>query len=229
MLTTLITTPHFHSRVLTLLSLHLSRLQSRSYNSIGGMSAAQSTMPLVVPPLQAVDTPLTPDETISQLVAISSPWIDLCSPDPLIADVSRQVLSLEIAYAAFCNVRNVVIPGPKLYRGRSQSDGLVQYARAIREVLNSGQYIQIQIWFPMVDHPDLDLHDDMGHLATFAREQYVAEQDDDRPRKVDVFGTWDSWNVIRTVCNYSSRLFVGKTRKNFNTSKDRYPVHAMVP
>jgi protein arginine N-methyltransferase 5 len=144
------------------------------------------------------------------MLATSSPWIDLCSPDPLIADISRQVLSLEIAYAGFCNVRNVAVPGPRLHRAKSRSDGVVQYARAVREVLNSGQYIQIQIWLPMADSPDAYAHDGMGHLAPFAREQYLLEAEDEGPKKVDFFGAWDAWNVIRTVCNYSSRLFVGK-------------------
>jgi protein arginine N-methyltransferase 5 len=27
--------------------------------------------------------------------------------------------------------------------------------------------------------------------------------------EIDLFSTWDSWNTVRSVCNYSMRLFVG--------------------
>src|SRR5438034_11778787 len=110
MVTTPITTPHFHSRVLTLLSSHLSKLQPPTFDRSRTLASSHNTSPLIIPPLSPGDSPLTPDESISHLVAVSSSWIDLCSPDPLIADVSRQVLMLEIAYAAFCGVSFAIIP-----------------------------------------------------------------------------------------------------------------------
>lgn len=214
MLTSPITTPHFHSRVLTLLSSHLSNSEPPSYDASGTLSTSQNNKVLTVPPLSSVDTPLTPHEAISQVVGVTSSWIDLCSPDPLIADISRQVLMLEVAYAAFCGISYLIIPGPKLHHGALHSEGLVYYARAIQEALNVAPYMQIHIWMRMVDNPDLET-DEMGDLAPFAREEYLADADD-RSAKIDLFGTWDAWEVIRTVCKYHTRLFIGEKRLLFS-------------
>ncbi|KAK2766918.1 methyltransferase protein [Arachnomyces sp. PD_36] len=207
LLTTPITTPHFHSRVLTLLSCHLSSIHPVSYDPNRTLGTSPNTNPLIIPPLTPEDSPLTPNEGISQLMAVCSPWIDLCSPDPLIADVSRQILTLEIAYAAFCGVSYVVVPGPRLHYGNLQSEGLMYYARAIQEIINVGPYIQIHIWLRMTDQPEMET-EDMGDLAPFAREEFVRELEYEQYPKVDLFGTWDAWDAIRKMCKYHSRLFV---------------------
>ena len=72
---------------------------------------------MLTPKSSTEDTDLTAGEMTSHLIALVSPWIDLCSPDPLIYNISRQVIHLEIAYAAFCGITNVIVPGPKLHRG----------------------------------------------------------------------------------------------------------------
>ena len=199
MLTTPITTPHFQSRVIAQLSNHLELLRSHSNLS-----------PAIVPELSPVDTPLTPGEVISHLLAVSSPWIDLCSPDPLVYNISRQVLNLEIAYAAFCGIGNIIIPGPKLHHGKLHGEGVTQYAYAIQEALAIGNYIQVQIWLPMIDHLDTDDENVEGSLIPFAREEYVGAEEENKSRKADIFGTWDAWNIIRSVCKHNARLFVGK-------------------
>jgi len=198
MLTTPITTPHFQSRVITQLSNHLEALRSHPNLS-----------PPTLPELSPVDSSLTPGEVISQLLAVASPWIDLCSPDPLVYNISRQVLDLEIAYAAFCGIGNIIIPGPKLHHGKLHGEGVTQYAYAIQEALAIGNYIQIQIWLPMIDH-SADGEDVEGSLTPFAREEYVGAQEESKPNRSDIFGTWDAWNIIRSVCKHNARLFVGK-------------------
>lgn len=162
----------------------------------------------IIPPLTPVDTPLTPGDTISQIIAYSSPWIDLCSPDPLIANVSRQVLNIEIAYASFCGIGNMVIPGPRTYSSASMdSDGLAQYARAIQEALEIGSYIQIAIHIPMYGNEETK--DMIGDLRALATPQELAEPTN-ASKEVDLYETWDAWNLIRGVCRYNSRLSVGK-------------------
>ena len=203
-----ITTHHFHTRVLALLSTCLSQQNSGYSQSPGGHApySQQHAIPKVAP-LQPVDSDLSPDESLSQVIAVSSSWIDLCSPDPLIAGISRQVLLLEIAYAAFCGISYVLIPGPR-WPFRAPSDGgLMQYGRAIQSALESGPYIQIQIWCPLIDHPDND-YEEIGDLAKYAREEFLNEQSE--TRKLDLFGTWDAWNIVRTLCKYHSRLAIGK-------------------
>lgn len=202
MVTSPITTPHFHSRVLTLLSSSLSNHAGED------ITKTKNASPVVISPLNPVDTPLSPGETISQLIGVTSSWVDLGSPDPLIADVSRQVFQLELAYAAFCGVTYALVPGPRI-RGRGVSDsGIAQYARAIMDVLAQGPYMQLYIWFPMIDHSD-EQFEQMGDLAPFARQQFV-EHDEAESKRLDVFGTWEAWDMIRSICKYPSRLCVGK-------------------
>jgi len=210
MLTVSITTPHFHSRVLGLLSSYLGNLQPPKYDAIGTMATSQNTRPLVVPPLSKLDSTLTPNDATSQIVGVISSWIDMCSPDPLIADLSRQVFMLEVAYAAFCGIGYLLVPGPKLHHGGIHSEGVVYYARAIQDALSLGPYIQFHIWLRMVDNPELEV-DIMGDLAPLAREEYLLPEDGVLP-KVDLFGTWDAWDLIRKTCKYHSRLLVGKYR-----------------
>ncbi len=232
MLTSPITTPSFHTRVLTLVSNHNTEL--------GRSPATELPIP-TIPSLSPVDTPLAPSDSISHILAVVSPWIDLCSPDPVIYSISRQVLVLEVAYAAFCGIANIILPSPNLHHGKLHGEGVTQYAYAVREALKIAQYIQLSIMLPMMDDPEQDGDEVEGSLAVEARAEYMGlsnshsqkdsmestrdtmrdiDQNDDgasmRRRKsarFDFFGTWDAWNVIRTLCTYNARLFVGKNRK----------------
>lgn len=226
MLTTPITTPIFRARVLTLVSNYLEELGTHAGKTI--------SIPIpTIPSFSPFDTPLVPSEIVTQLLAVASPWIDLSSPDPVIYNISRQVLELEVAYAAFCGIGNIILPSPKLHHGRLHGEGITQYAYAIQEALNVGQYTQLSVSLSMMDIPEDEEDDDNGSLAALARSRYMGLSEDDyektsmgegeelgdpetssrssrKAAKFDFFGTWDAWNVIRTVCKYSNRLFVGK-------------------
>lgn len=205
MLTSPITSPSFQTRVLSLVSAYWSELDVFESSAD---SHPRSTPPApIIPPLNPADTPLTPGDTVSQLIAYCSPWIDLCSPDPLIANISRQVLNVEIAYASFCGVGNIIIPGPRSYTsGMSTNDGLIQYARAIQEALTIGSYINMAIHIPMCGNDEKEI---TGDLRPFAR-NFKASEASKANRELDSFETWDAWNLIRSVCKYNARLSVGK-------------------
>ena len=144
-----------------------------------------------------------------------------------------------MAYAAFCGIGNIILPCPKLHHGKLSGEGVTQYACAVQDVLNVGHYIQMSVSLPMMDNPEQDSDNVIGSLAERARAQYLGlseggsyknsmdelEEDDlgstfvlprKKPVKVDFFGTWDAWNVIRTVCKYNNRLFVGKNQIEFS-------------
>jgi protein arginine N-methyltransferase 5 len=206
MLTSPITTPSFHTRVLALVTSYLTALDA--FEASADVSTRSTPPAPIIPPLDPVDTPLTPGDTVSQLIAYCSPWIDLCSSDPLIANISRQVLNIEIAYASFCGVGNIIIPGPRSYSsGISSNDGLIQYARAIQEALTIGSYIQVAIHIPMYSNDEKN--EMVGDLRPFSRD-YKSSEESKANREVDLYETWDAWNLIRTVCKYNSRLSVGK-------------------
>ena len=234
MLTSPITSPSFHTRVLAIVSNHMLELERNP--------GIQVPIPIITS-LSPVDTPLTPGDIVSHLVAVVSPWLDLCSPDPVIYGVSRQVLELEVAYAAFCGIGNIILPSPRLHHGKLHGEGVAQYAYAVQEALKIAPYVQLSILLPMMDDTEQFGDDVEGVLASEARAGYTGlldgyglknsmessrgalremDQDDDEasvrrknPATFDFFGTWDAWNVIRTSCTYNPRLFVGKIR---NTS-----------
>ena len=193
MLTTPITTSHFRTRIQELISDHLS--ENHSFPA--------------VPALTDLDTDLAPGEFTAHLLAFTSPWIDVCSPDPLMADISKQILFMEVAYAAFCGIEYVFIEGPVLHHQDVLTQGITQYARAIRECLSIGSHLQISIVLPMCYDPagDSKVYDDLA-----PRDQYLDDAEEQRSEKIDYFGTWDAWNTTRSVCSYNSRLFVGKNQ-----------------
>ena len=193
MLTSPITNDHFHTRVLALLN---------AYSQAAADTTAHQPLPLI-PALENTDTPLGPSDTISQLLVYSSAWIDLSSPDPVIAHLSRQVFHLEIAFAAFCGAVNVVVPGPRLAHGQN---GIAQYARAIKEAMSTGAYVQFHILMH-ADGTAADDRQDVSDLYRFARPEYQH-----KATGVDAWSSWDAWNTIRSVCSYHNRLSLGTNR-----------------
>lgn len=197
MLTFPLTTPHFHSRILSILSAAFSD-SSNVHDGLHRMNAS----PVHVQPLSPADTRLTPDDSISSIIGMVSPWIDPSSPDPIIADVSRQVLQLELAYAAFCGVSYVIVPGPRQSRGAD----VAAYGRAILEGLNQGPYMQLYIW--TATNPEASTKEQVGDLASFARREYIDQQDHE-VTSATAFSCWQSWDSVRAICRYSTRLCLG--------------------
>lgn len=202
MLTAPITTSHFHARVLSLLQEHLNDLSN-------DRNAKNVPMPLISP-LGPEDTALTPEEANSALIGVISPWIDLASPDPLISHASRAVFGLELAYAAFCGINNVMIHGP------IRDDGILQYGRALLEGLGMGPYLQLHVLLPMTGDLEEEGSSSATHLSELARGKYssfpgdeASEQDDELP---ELYGSWQTWEAIRTMCNYHTRLSIGMQR-----------------
>ncbi|KAI1431981.1 protein arginine N-methyltransferase [Xylaria sp. CBS 124048] len=191
--TTPITNSHYHQRIVKLVEESLSQVADK-----------KSRVDPIVSALTPDDTTLYPEPYTSGFVAYASPWIDLCSSNHVIASISRQVLNLEVAYANFCGVRNIIIPGPRqdtIQVGNGQ--GIAQYARAIQEALLIGTRVNLTIHLPMYREPGLE--EKIVQLSVSEE----AKGESQGHKEIDVFSSWDSWHVIRTACNYDSRLSVG--------------------
>ena len=197
-LTTPITTKHFHARVISQLTTHQETLGA-TFDQDADTDEGEPTPS--ISPLTSLDTDLQPGTYNTMLVGVVSPWIDVASPDPIVAHVSRQVLHMELAYAAFCGIVNVVMYGPV------SPSTVTQFSQAVREALGVGPFIHLQILLPMSGELEQD-YGDASHLCELAREQYVDESDDTEDE--DGLSVWDSWNAIRTVCRYSPHLSIGK-------------------
>lgn len=214
LLTAPLTTSRFQSRVLARLEEYVQQWKS---------AVNLDAVPLpTITPLMPEDTDLSPEESNTAFVGIVSPWIDLGSRDPLIASVSRQVFNLEVAYAAFVGVSNVVVHGPM------QGSDTVQYARAIAEGLGLGPYIQLQILMPMTGELDLE-GSDGAHLSELARDQYHpdVEYDEDDEDDLDLYETWETWNTVRSICAYSTKLTVGMFATP-SSSNFSYSIHIFI-
>lgn len=203
MLTTPITNNHFRSRVSNIFN---EKSSTQSLGDLTDIELRGIEIP-ILSPLTHSDTSLLPSNIISQLVGVTSDWIDLGSPDPMVAEISRQVLSLEVQYAAFCGVDHIVIHGPRLYYGDAASADIPRYARCIQEAMELASHASFYLKIPMFDHPDLL---DYNPQSLGTREEYLDVIEQFKPAELDLMARWDSWNLIRSTCKYSNRLFLGK-------------------
>lgn len=201
--TTSVTNSHFRNRVFQLTSDYLSKVPENAED--GESSASIPMAEPIVSPLTAADTTLSPSPAVSTYTAYISPWIDLCSLNPVITGISRQVLNMEVDYASFCGIRTVILPAPS--RDASQAGGnqaLAQYARAVLEALSIGSYMSFSIHMPMCQElvPENE-PPTLFHLHPHPRIKRK------RRDMANIFSTWDTWNQIRSFCRYHARLFVG--------------------
>jgi protein arginine N-methyltransferase 5 len=202
-MTTQLTTESFKLRVKKLVE-DFSKAKKGKYPGV--------TPPAVAPEVTCLlpeDTEITPFNISPSLIVTTSSWIDLCSPDPVIADVSAQVLRTELAYASFVGLTTVIIKGPTFRNGVSSSAGTAQFANVLLDTLKLASYLHIYIWLPMtglsVVDPD-DSDDDVLQSVSISS----LSIDDQPVYRGDDFDSWDVWNVIRTTCEYSARLGVGE-------------------
>lgn len=191
-----ITNRHFHDRVLALHQKYLEDVESRDLTDA---ERANPSFPgPTISTLTDDDTALFPGRYITSVMAYASPWIDLYSDNALVANLSRQVLNLEVAYASFCGVRSIIIPGP---RADASEKHVAQYARAIREALDVANRISLIIHMPMYREPGLE--EDIETLS--GPEAYPKAVSDE---EIDIYSSWDTWHTIRSACDYNSRLSV---------------------
>ena len=138
-----------------------------------------------IEPLTADEVNIQPGHYVPSVVALASPWIEVDATDRLLAHVSRQILDLELSYAAFCGISHVVLAGPR------QRENIAEYAQAIATALAHATYMQLLIQLPIDDW--------------VGDENSVTEN-----LAYDAFSAWNSWNTIRTVCKYNAQLGIGK-------------------
>ena len=201
MVTTSITNQNFSRRAWSCL-----RSGDKASDPSASAGYAQGPSLPVLAPIAADETDLVPAEFNSRVIGFTDPFINICSPDPVVSDVSRQILHMEIAYAAFCGMSSIFVTGPALYTVDGATPGLAKFALAIEESLALGANLSISILFPMTDEPS---NRRVTLQSSAAGPEAKRLMEAERARKSDTFGTWDAWNFIRTMCNYSSRLFAG--------------------
>ncbi|KAF2152349.1 arginine N-methyltransferase skb1 [Myriangium duriaei CBS 260.36] len=148
-------------------------------------------------------TSLTPTVSTPSMIGLVSPWVDVASKNPRVAHLSRQVLSMEVAYAAFCGISNVVLP--PLFRGKDVPDhsAVSRYASAVASATTIGPYLQLLVPFPMDDQP-------IYPESTFTHSLSASIEDvrGDTTNASDPLSPWDAWNFVRSTCNYHAKLAI---------------------
>ncbi|KAL5091963.1 hypothetical protein Trisim1_002356 [Trichoderma cf. simile WF8] len=211
--TTPITNSHFKSRVFKVVSDHLATLKANGEK--GTSEATANRADPILLPLTPEDTSMFPSQAVNTYVAYTSPWIDLCSTDPVIANISRQVLNLEINYASWCGVKSIIITGPGRDASKDGgSQGIAQYSRAVQEALTIAPAITILIHIPMYREPPVGTQAET--LSSLNGEEASKSSGGD----IDIFTTWDSWHQIRSVCRYNPRLLVALKMPRVVPEKD---------
>ncbi|ATY65402.1 arginine N-methyltransferase HSL7 [Cordyceps militaris] len=185
-----ITNQSFKKRIFKLVKDHLELLVKSKSEGTTVATAAQADP--IIPPLTPEDTSLFPSQVVNTYTGCISSWIDLASPNPIIASVSRQVLNLEINYASFCGLRVVMIPPPERDASRGAGNsGLAQYSRAIQEALTIGANMSFAVQMPMYREPGID-----GGVDTLSRLNPVSEASP-AAKGIDIFTAWDSWHALK--------------------------------
>jgi protein arginine N-methyltransferase 5 len=127
-----------------------------------------------------------------------------------------QALKQELAYAAYLDVHSAILPPP---RNRVHVDS---YARAINACLNSTHYINISIRLPIYDpsifhtiRPSAN-----SRFSISAPSQVIPARISGPPRshETSLSATWEMWDIIRSICDYSPRLTLSELCLLFFTS-----------
>ncbi|KAK9472838.1 PRMT5 arginine-N-methyltransferase-domain-containing protein [Dipodascopsis tothii] len=152
--------------------------------------------PTIAPPVLD-EVSFEPETGAGQaLFGTTARWIELDSPDPVVADISLQVLKHEVAYAVFCGLSYVVVQGPK------RRTNVSQFAQALNEILLAYGQVHVCVHLPMTEADEPAA----GH-----RRSVATDSGSDEPEFVpgfDYLSIWDVWHTIRTLCDYNGRLAV---------------------
>ncbi|KAI5477106.1 hypothetical protein MNV49_006834 [Pseudohyphozyma bogoriensis] len=133
---------------------------------------------------------ITRSEESGSLIAMASEWLELDSPVEGLRFDSELALRQEISYASYLSLSTVIVPPPRV----ENQEYVADYARAINAALASSWHINISIRLPVASRTD-GLASRPGTPAPGS----IAGE-------IDYCETWELWNTVRSLCNYSPRL-----------------------
>ena len=108
-----------------------------------------------------------------------------------------------------------MIQGPHPSAAYFDSDRVAQFARAVLDALGAGAGFNIQVLLPMSFGQDTDSTTEVGDLGGFSEKILPPDNVRTDSEEAGPWSSWEVWNVIRTVCRYSSRLSVGKINRPY--------------
>ncbi|KAN0061417.1 hypothetical protein ACQY0O_006264 [Thecaphora frezii] len=165
-------------------------------------------------------------EETEGLVALVSPWIELDSLDEGVRLDSEIALRQELAYAAYLGISNVILPPPSSEPSRRPF--LPDYARAVNACLSSGgaeaapagQWMNLSIRLPISSPYGLakmlatQASRGQGLASLGASGSAGSSMSTPTPAaaaallRAEDDWAWETWEHIRQLCSYSTRLHV---------------------
>jgi protein arginine N-methyltransferase 5 len=136
-------------------------------------------------PLQENEVILGRLEESTNVVALASEWICLDAPDEWVRLDSESALEQELSWASYLNIGMVILPPPQ------NRESLPSYARAVSAALNrlGTSRMELSIRIPIYD----------------PRAQNTVGTDQRSTQEL-VNLSWETWDLIRSVCDYHPRL-----------------------
>ncbi|KII89931.1 hypothetical protein PLICRDRAFT_40111 [Plicaturopsis crispa FD-325 SS-3] len=163
------------------------------------------------------------DET-QRVMGVISEWLELDATDDWVRHDAEIALGQELAYASYLNITSVMLPPP---RNRAH---VASYARAVNACLKKTSMMELSIRLPIYD-PSVfqskpsprDSFMDTDSPASSSSSASLRFSSASKPKlslsessslkskspqapEGELNATWEMWDVIRSVCDYSPRL-----------------------
>ncbi|KAJ6619700.1 PRMT5 arginine-N-methyltransferase-domain-containing protein [Mycena sp. CBHHK59/15] len=151
------------------------------------------------------------DEAEGVTVLVSE-WLELDAADDWVRHDAEVALQQELAYASYLNIHTAILPPPR------SRDHVSSYARAVNACLKNSPYMHISIRLPIYNPSVLKSHLSPMPGSPSAASLRSPSPVPSTPRLVvsdergaettsgNLDGTWEMWDLIRSICDYSTRL-----------------------
>ncbi|KAL1744107.1 PRMT5 arginine-N-methyltransferase-domain-containing protein [Schizophyllum fasciatum] len=151
------------------------------------------------------------------VVVVASEWLELDAADDWVRHDAAIALQQELAYAAYLGIQSVILPRP---RTRAH---VASYARIVNACLKSVPYVNLSIRLPIYDPSTLDegipaapfvlgRSPRMSSASMPGTPQLLVSEETRRAAPAperELNTTWEMWDLIRTMCDYNTRLSLG--------------------
>ena len=129
----------------------------------------------------------------------------------LLIFISPQALQQELAYASYLGIESAILPAPR------NRDHVASYARIVNSCLNNTPFINLSIRLPVYNpsvlHTNAPAPLSGGHPASPSPSTplkcytpgYSSDKLSATPES-ELNGTWEMWDLIRSICDYNTRL-----------------------
>jgi len=144
---------------------------------------------------------------------------------PPITYLFLQALKQELAYASYLNVHTAILPPPR------NRDHVASYARIVNSCLDKSPYIYLSIRLPIYNpssvfhhgspisafHPSSPPGISSPNAGTTSTPALVISESEQVPSTSggSLNATWEMWDVIRSMCDYNSRLTLSIAKFTF--------------